>query len=70
MNDFENATTDLLSIAEARSRLGGVGRTTIWKLVTEGKLQGIKVGARSFVLASSIDHFIDSQLTAASEVEK
>jgi len=70
MNDFENTSTDLLSIADARARLGGVGRTTIWKLVTEGKLQGIKVGARSFVLASSIDNFIDSQLTPIPVVEE
>jgi excisionase family DNA binding protein len=33
----------------------GIGRTTIYKLIDEGKLQRIKIGASTLITAASIE---------------
>lgn len=67
MNDIEDKNVVLLSIPEVRERLGGIGRTLVWRLVTDGDLDGVKIGARSFVVEASVDAYIRSQLDRAAE---
>jgi excisionase family DNA binding protein len=33
----------------------GIGRTTIYKLIDEGKLQRIKIGASTLITAASVE---------------
>ena len=49
----------LLSIAEAQ-RVLGVGRTTIYRLIGEGQLPAVKVGRRTLISESQVQHFIQS----------
>jgi excisionase family DNA binding protein len=49
----------LLDIPEAMERLGGIGRSTFYKLVGQGHIRTFKIGRRTFVLASALDKFID-----------
>lgn len=49
----------LVSIEEARAELGGVGRTTIYRLIAAGRLAKVNVGSRAFVTGASIDAYVD-----------
>lgn len=42
------------NVNEVASMLG-LGRTTIYKLIDEGHLTRVKVGARALILASDVD---------------
>ena len=44
---------------EARERLGGIGRSTLYKLVERGDLVNVKIGKRSFITADSLKAFVD-----------
>jgi excisionase family DNA binding protein len=50
----------LLSITEARKRLGGSGRTKIYELIGSGKLTARKLGRRTFLEADQVDELIES----------
>jgi excisionase family DNA binding protein len=55
----------LLTVADARQELGGIGNTTFYKLVEDGTLSTVKIGRRTFVAASELDDFIKRQSSAA-----
>ena len=49
----------LVPIADAQSALGGISRTTIYRLVEEGRLRRVNIGHRSFITGDSINQYID-----------
>lgn len=58
---------NLNSISEARQRLGGIGVSTIYKMMREGRIRPIKVGSRSFIADAEISRFLDEANRAAAE---
>lgn len=58
--DIQNAPA-LLSITDAAKRLN-IGRTTLYKLLDEGRLKSIKVYDRRMIPATAIDAFIADAL--------
>ncbi|MFO6448233.1 helix-turn-helix transcriptional regulator [Erythrobacter sp. NE805] len=44
------------------AQLLGIGRTTIYKLINEGLLQRIKLGATTLITAASVDALLPSDL--------
>ena len=45
---------------EAMERLGGSGRTTLWRLIKDGHLARVNIGRRAFVTAESLDAYVAS----------
>lgn len=48
----------LVSVDDARTMLGGIGRTRTYALISEGKLESVKLGKRRLVMVSSIHALI------------
>lgn len=48
----------LLSVDEA-ARLLGIGRTVVYRLLSQGNLRSVKVGGRRLVPRSAVDAFVD-----------
>lgn len=46
------------------SRVSGIGRTSIYKLASEGKLELRKIGSRSLITASSLRSLIEGRAAA------
>lgn len=46
-----------LSIAEA-VKASGIGRTTIFDMIKTGRLPAKKLGARTIILCSDLEHFV------------
>lgn len=44
----------LVSIMETRRRLGGLSRTTVYKLIENNDIEKVKIGARTMIIAESI----------------
>ncbi|QGP79580.1 hypothetical protein [Sphingobium sp. CAP-1] len=44
----------LLSNRDARAALGGIGNTSFFALINQGKLDRVKIGRRTFVTAESV----------------
>lgn len=53
MNVIKPPEPQLFTISSAASMLG-VGRTTAWKLVSDGTLESVHIGRRRLVRASSL----------------
>lgn len=53
----------LLPFDKAMHNLGDIGRTKLYQLIDAGKITRVKIGARSFVTAKSLNDYVDS-LTA------
>ena len=51
----------LLCDTEETQRLIPVSRTTLWKLVKEGRLATVNVGRRRFFTYASIEKFVTEQ---------
>lgn len=49
----------LLSINDTRAALGGVGRSTVEKLVNQGELVRVKVGRRAMITSESLTAYLD-----------
>lgn len=60
------STTLLLSLAEARRRLG-IGRTTLYRQMKEGKLAYVKIGRRRLISVKAIEQFIEQRENEAPE---
>ncbi|PZS03247.1 MAG: DNA-binding protein [Pseudonocardiales bacterium] len=43
----------------AKAQLGGIGRTKLYELYASGELDTVKIGRRRFVIADSIDRYIE-----------
>lgn len=57
---------DLYSIEEARQRLGGISRNTVYLWLRSGKLPSVVVGCRRFIAATAIANLIAASTTATS----
>lgn len=57
----------LNSISEARERLGGIGVSTIYNMMREGRVRAIKLGARTFIADAEIDRILHEANQAAAE---
>lgn len=56
----------LLPIPTAQERLGGLSRTTIYRLMDSGELDYVKIGARRLIPESAIAEFIARRRAAHS----
>lgn len=52
-----------VSIKEAR-RLLGIGNTTLWELIKDGRIETAKIGRRRLVIYASLTAFIDRNRAA------
>lgn len=59
-NEKQKVNRISYNINEVASMLG-LGRTTIYKLIDEGKLARVKVGARTLILARDVDALLQRQ---------
>ena len=57
---------DLYSIDEARERLGGISRNSIYQLLRKGQLASVIIGTRRLVSAAAIDQLIANSTTTTS----
>ncbi len=57
---------DLYSIAEARERLGGISRNSIYALLRSGELASVVLGCRRFITAAAIAELIARSTTTVS----
>ncbi len=46
-----------LSIKDASRELGGISRSTLWRLAKSGELRTVKLGRRTFVTFADLEHF-------------
>jgi len=62
-----DSETDRLLIPydEARTKLGGIGRTTLYELVEGRQLVKVNIGRRGFITAKSLAAYVDSLTGAA-----
>jgi len=54
-----NAERDAYSVEEARQKLGGIARQTIYNLIQAGELDSITIGTRRLIPATAIAKFIE-----------
>lgn len=59
----------LVDIASAQELLGGISRTTLFRLLKEGDLGVVKLGRRTMIPAADIADFIQ-RATTRSEAER
>lgn len=52
---------DLYSIEEARERLGGISRNTIYEMLRKGQLASVILGCRRFIAADAIAKLISDR---------
>ena len=45
---------------EASEILGGIGRTSIYKEVAEGRLKTVKIGARTFIALAELERYVEA----------
>ena len=57
---------DLYSIDEARERLGGISRNTIYEMLRKGELASVVLGCRRFIAADAITKLINAATTTKS----
>jgi predicted DNA-binding transcriptional regulator AlpA len=50
----------LIPIEDAQTELGGIGRTTLYRLIDEGHLVRARIGRRAFITGESIANYIAS----------
>ncbi|WP_310459761.1 helix-turn-helix domain-containing protein [Sphaerotilus sp.] len=61
----EVPTTDtLLSVEQTRAKAGGIGRSTVYKLIQSGHLTVVKIGRLTRFRASEVERLIQSGTTA------
>jgi predicted DNA-binding transcriptional regulator AlpA len=53
-------TRHLVPIEDAQQELGGIGRTTLYRLIKEGQLVRANIGRRAFITGDSIAALITS----------
>ena len=60
---------DLYSIDEARERLGGISRNSIYEMLRKGELASVILGCRRFIAADAIAKLITAATTTTSPAE-
>lgn len=56
----------LLSVKKTRKKLG-VGKTTVYKLISEELISSIKVGRRRLILFDSVEDYIKNRLDGGAQ---
>ncbi len=59
MPHIENASPIAMTIADV-SRLTGIGRTSIFEAIRQGRLRAVKAGSRTLIKADNLAAFVDS----------
>jgi hypothetical protein len=54
---------ELYSIEQARARLGGIARNTLYDLLRSGALASVPIGRRRFIAAEAIAAFVANTST-------
>ena len=54
----------VLNTDAARAYLGGLSRTSLWRLQQSGSIQGVLVAGRRMYLTASLDAYLERQLEA------
>ena len=57
----------LVSIPDACTRLGGIGRTSVYDLINQSLLVKVNIGRRGFITAKSLEAYVDRLSDAAQE---
>jgi excisionase family DNA binding protein len=57
MNAQQMEAPILISQPEAARLLGGIDRTTIWRMVKHGDLTRVTIGSRSLITRASVEPF-------------
>jgi hypothetical protein len=55
----------IVDLDAARGKLGGLGLSTIYELIAQGRLTKVKIGARTFVTMESVTRLIEDGIAAA-----
>lgn len=53
------ADRKLVPYDEARHLLGGIGKSLLFQLMNEGRIERVKLGHRGFITVESIDRLIE-----------
>jgi excisionase family DNA binding protein len=48
----------LVGVQAAQEMLGGIGRTTLYRLRRDGELDSVSIGRRSLITVDSIDAYV------------
>lgn len=62
MNDLNE---ELMSISDLRKMLGGIGRTTAYKIMSAGEVQTVKINRRRLPVRSSANAYIQRLIKRA-----
>ncbi len=57
----------LVPMPASQEVLGGIGRTKLYELVSEGEITKVNIGSRSFITAESLEKYLDRLVTEASD---
>lgn len=60
---MDAATVQMLSVPQARARLG-IGATTMYGLIRDGRVRSIKIGSRRLIPESSLAEYVASLATS------
>lgn len=58
-------STTINPIPVAQAKLGGIGRTKLYDLFSQGELVRVNIGRRAFVTQASIDSYLSRLANAA-----
>ena len=58
MNDTTNTVQARRVDCESASAYCGLGRTTLWRLRSENRIESVKVGAKVLVFLPSLDEYL------------
>jgi excisionase family DNA binding protein len=54
-------------VSEARELLGGISRSSLYRLIAAGQIRVVKLGSRTLVPASEIERLVGGQLGGEDE---
>lgn len=57
----------LFNEEQARERLGNIGHSLFWRLISTGELESVSIGRRRLVPADALEHFVAKRREAAAE---
>lgn len=53
-----DTNTQLISISDFRQKLGGLGRTSVYKIMSAGDVQTVKINRRRMIVSASAEDYI------------
>lgn len=60
------SAVELHPVPEAQGKLGGIGRTMLYRLIADGELATVHIGRRTFIASDEIEAFIERRRAAES----